>query len=180
VRGLEDRDEGPRGNFLRRHVTILVPRSYDANAQGLPGPYKSSVAATFNLEQTLKGSGVEPAAGTELWDIRSEGGTIELRLQYQRGVAMRQKQETRPRSAVDLTILRIYRVDRGLDLVRSVPARVDRVQAYSLRVTVPDLRPLFDGSEKLMPSRYTLGTSGRSRYPDVSGHQTTGKHQHRR
>jgi hypothetical protein len=132
------------------------------------------------LEQTLKGSGVEPAAGTELWDIPSEGGTIELRLQYQRGVAMRQKQETRPRSAVDPTILRIYRVDRGLDLVRSVPAKIDRVQAYSLRVTVPDLRPLFDGSEKLMPSRYTLGTSGRSRYPDVSGHQTTGKHQHRR
>jgi hypothetical protein len=137
VRGLEDRGEGPRGNFLRRHVSILVPRSYDANAQGLPGPYKSSVAATFNLEQTLKGSGVEPAAGTELWDIRSQGGTIELRLQYQRGVAMRQKQETRPRSAVDPTILRIYRVDQGLDLVRSVPAKIDRVQAYSLRVTVP-------------------------------------------
>ena len=35
-------------------------------------------------------------------------------------------------------------------MVRSIPAGIDRVQAYSLRVTVPELRPLFDGSEQLV------------------------------
>ena len=63
---------------------------------------------------------------------------------------MRQKQETRPRSAVDPTILRIYRADQGVDLVRAVPLGIDRMQAYSLQVTVPELRTLFDGSEELV------------------------------
>jgi hypothetical protein len=130
--------------------TILVLRSYDANGAGLPGSYKSSVAATLHLVQTLKGTGVDPATGTESWEVHSEGGVIELRLQYQRGVAMRLKQEARPRSAIDPTIVRIYRADQGLDVVRSVPAGIDRVQAYSLRVTLPELRELFDGGEQLI------------------------------
>ena len=40
--------------------TILVFRSYDANARGLPGPYLSSVAATFRLEQSLKAAASSP------------------------------------------------------------------------------------------------------------------------
>jgi hypothetical protein len=63
---------------------------------------------------------------------------------------MRSNPETKPRSAVDPTISRVYRVDQGLDLVRSVPVGIDRVHAYSLRVTVPELRPVFDGSEQLV------------------------------
>jgi hypothetical protein len=130
-------------------ATILVPRSYDANAHGLPGPYKNSVGASFHVEQTLKGDGIEPASGSDLWQVRSRDGLIELRLQYRRGVAVRQKQETSARSAVDPMILRIYR-HQGVDLVRAVPLGIDRVQAYSLQVTVPELRTLFDGSEQLV------------------------------
>jgi hypothetical protein len=140
----------PAKNQDTGEATILVPRSYDANAHGLPGPYKSSVGASFHLEQTLKGDGIEPASGSDLWQVRSRDGLIELRLQYRRGVAVRQKQETRPRSAVDPTILRIYRADQGVDLVRAVPLGIDRMQAYSLQVTVPELRTLFDGSEQLV------------------------------
>src|SRR5262249_26399954 len=140
----------PAKNSQTGESTILVARSYDANASGLPGPYMNSVAATIGLEQTFKADGVEPATGTELWQLRTDRGMIELRLQYQRGVAMRSKPETRPRSAVDPTISRIYRVDQGMDLVRSVPGGIDRVQAYSLRVTVPELSAVFDGSEQLV------------------------------
>jgi hypothetical protein len=82
--------------------------------------------------------------------MRNGNETIELRLQYQRGVPVRSKPETKPRSAADPTILRLYKVDLGADVVRSVPAGIDRVQAYSLRVTVPELRPILDGSEKLV------------------------------
>jgi len=130
----------------------LVARVYHSNAQALPGPYKNSVApVTVRLVQTLKGTGVEPATGSELWEMRDGGGgVIELRLQYQRGVAARSKPEGKPRSAADPNFFRIYRVDQGMDVVRSVPAGIDRVQAYSLRVTVPELRPLFDGSEQLV------------------------------
>src|SRR5262249_32597993 len=129
----------PAKNQDTGETTILVLRSYDANAHGLPGPYKSSVGASFHVEQTLKGDGIEPASGSELWEVRSRDGLIELRLQYRRGVAVRQKQETRPRSAVDPTILRIYRAAQGVDLVRAVPLGVDPVQADSLPGALPAL-----------------------------------------
>jgi hypothetical protein len=141
----------PAKNQQTGEATTLVARIYVSDAQALPGPYKNSVAATVRLEQTVKGTGVEPATGSELWEMRNGGGgTIELRMQYQRGVAARSKPETKPRSATDLAILRLYKVDQGVDVVRSVPTGIDRVQAYSLRVTVPELRPLFDGSEQVV------------------------------
>jgi hypothetical protein len=140
----------PAKNPETGESTTLVARIYHSNAKALPGAYKTSVAATVRMEQTLKGDGVEPATGSELWEMRDESGTIELRLQYQRGVPTRVKPETKPRSAADPTIQRLYRFDQGVDVVRSIPAGIDRVQAYSLRVTVPELRPLFDGSEQLV------------------------------
>lgn len=68
----------------------FVARVYTSNPNGAPGPYKNSVPVTVQMEQTLKGSGLEPASGSEVWEVRDAGGgTIELRLQYQRGVAAR-------------------------------------------------------------------------------------------
>src|SRR5262245_8342129 len=81
----------PAKNQDTGEATILVPLSYDANAQGLPGPYKSSVRASIRVEQTLKGDDVEPASGSDSWQVRSRDGLIELRLQYRRGLAMRQQ-----------------------------------------------------------------------------------------
>jgi len=140
----------PAKNRQTAEATILVARSYDANAKGLPGPYRNSVVAAIRLEQTLTGSGTDPAFGTELWEASVDGGAIELHLQYQRGVAMQSNAETRPRSAVDPTLQRIYRANQGLDLVRSLPLGIDRVQSYSLRVTISELRNVFDGSEQLV------------------------------
>jgi hypothetical protein len=140
----------PATNPQTGESTTLVARLYVSDPKGVPGPYGNAVAATVRFEQTLKGIGIEPAAGTESWEMRNGAGAIELRLQYQRGVPVRSKPESKPRSATDPTILRLYRVDQGLDVVRSMPTGLDRVQAYSLRVTVPELRPLFDGSERLV------------------------------
>lgn len=130
----------------------FVARIYHANPNAAPGPYKNSIpVATVRLEQTSKGAGSEPAAGSEFWEVRDAGGaTIELRLQYQRGVASRVKSEGKPRSAVDPNFFRIYRIDQGLDVVKSVPTGIDRVQQYSLRVTMPELRKLFDGTEQIV------------------------------
>jgi hypothetical protein len=140
----------PATNPQTGESTTLVARLYVSDAQGVPGPYQNAVAATVRFEQTLKGIGVEPAAGTEWWEMSNGAGAIELRLQYQRGVPARSKPETKPRSATDPSILRLYRIDQGLDVVRSGPTGIDRVQAYSLRVTVPELRSVFDGSEQLV------------------------------
>ncbi len=71
-------------------------------------------------------------------------------MEYQRAVPSRAKQELKPRSAVIPTFYRIYRVEQLIDLVKSIPAGVDRVQNFQFRVTMPELRKLFDGSEQVV------------------------------
>jgi hypothetical protein len=131
---------------------FFVARVYHSDPNAAPGPYKNSIpVATVRAEQTLKGAGLEPAAGSEIWEVRdAAGGTIALRLQYQRGVPNRIKAENKPRSAVEPNFFRIYRVDQGVDVVRSAPIGIDRVQQYSLQVTMAELRTLFDGTEQLV------------------------------
>jgi hypothetical protein len=45
---------------------------------------------------------------------------------------------------------RIYRYQQIADLVRSVPAEVDRVDNFAFTTTIPEMAPMFDGSEKLV------------------------------
>ena len=63
---------------------------------------------------------------------------------------MQSNLETGARSAADPGVARIYRADQGVDFVRSVPLGIERMQDYSLRVTVPELRAVFDGSEQVI------------------------------
>lgn len=110
-----------------------------------------TIAMPMPREQTLQGAGVEAGSGTEVWEVRdAAGGTIELRLQYQRALPSRTKLEAKPHSAVDPSFFRIYRIEQGVDMVKSVPAGIDRVPNYQLRVTVPELRKLFDGTEQVV------------------------------
>jgi hypothetical protein len=103
----------------------------------LYNPYKNSVRATIRREQTLKGKDLEPGTGSEFWELRDKvGGMLQFRMEYQRAVPRRAKQELKPRSAVEPTFFRIYRVDQGSD--------------YQLDVTVPELGKLFDGTEQLV------------------------------
>jgi hypothetical protein len=129
----------------------FVVRVFDANPQGVPGPYKTAVPATIRREATLQGADLEPGTGSEMWEMReSGGGVIEVRVEYQRGVPSRAKPETKPHSPVDPSFFRIYRFDAGTDMVKSLPTGIDRVRSYQFRVTVPELRPLFDGTEQLV------------------------------
>jgi hypothetical protein len=116
-----------------------------------PGPYKNSLQATVRRQATLQGEDLEPGTGNEAWEVREgAGGTLTLRMGYQRAVPSRSQQELRPRSAVDPSFFRIYRYDQGVDVVKSVAAGTDRVSDYQLRVNVPDLEGLFDGTEQLV------------------------------
>ena len=117
----------------------------------LYNPYKNSVQATIRREHTMKCGGLGPGTGSELWEVQDKaGGTLQFRMAYQRAIPRRAKQEVKPRSAVEPTFYRIYRYDQGSDLVKSIPAGINRVQDYQLRVKVPDLGKLFDGTEQLV------------------------------
>ena len=117
----------------------------------LYNPYKNTVRATIRKEQTLKSADLGPGTGSELWELRdSAGEMLQFQMEYQRAVPSRAKQESKPRSAVVPTFYRIYRIDQGTDLVKSIPAGVDRVQNYQFRVTMSELSKLFDGTEQLV------------------------------
>ncbi len=140
----------PAKNIQTDESAPVVLRVYTADPQGLPGPYKNSVRANVRREFMLKGDGNEPGAGSEHWQMQTDGGSIEVQVAYQRGVPSRGKSDSKVYSAVEPTFFRLYRVDQGLDFVKSVPAGIDRLQSYRFRSTVTELARLFDGSEQLI------------------------------
>ena len=140
----------PAKNTQTDESAPMVIRVFTADPQGVPGPYKNSVRASVRRDLTLKGEGNEPGAGSEHWQMQTDGGSIEVQLAYQRGVPSRSKAESKVYSAVEPTFFRLYRVDQGMDVVKSVPAGIDRVQSYRFRSTVTELARLFDGSEQLI------------------------------
>jgi len=128
-------------------IRVFAPHE-DIN---LYNPYKVSVRATIRREYTFKGADLEPGTVSDLWELQdSAGGMIKFQIKYQRAVPRRAKQELRPRSSVEPDFFRIYRADQGMDLIKSVPAGINRVQSYQLHVTVSELRKLFDGTEKVI------------------------------
>jgi len=130
---------------------LFVIRIFSGSPLAPPGPYKSTVLATVRREQALKGANADPGLGSEAWEVRDAGGGLmDLRVQYARALPTRAKPEFKLRSPVEPAFTRIYRVDQGTDVVRSLPSAIDRVQSYQLRVTMSELSPLFDGTEQLV------------------------------
>src|SRR2546427_11882573 len=76
------------------------------------------------------------------------GGSVELQLQYRRGLPVRVVSQGNVRSATDPSILRIYKIHELLDIVRSVPQNIDRVMSYQFRNTISELSDRFDGTER--------------------------------
>ena len=62
----------------------------------------------------------------------------------------RTKREFKVRSSVEPDFFRIYRDDYANELLKSIPAGIDRVKNYKFRVTMSELSEMFDGSEQLI------------------------------
>src|SRR5262249_29153471 len=107
----------------------------------------------------------EPGIGSEQWQMQTDGGGIEVQIAYQRGVPARSKSDSKVYSAVEPTFFRLYRVDQGVDVVKSVPAGIDRVQSVRFRSTVPELARLFGGSEQLVAISVVPWSSREVRLP---------------
>lgn len=125
-------------------------RILTANPKGVPGKYKTGRVGGVVREYYAKGNDLE-ATVTERFRFRDPGGgSVELNLQYRRGIPERVMTQGNVRSSVDPTILRIYKVHQLIDVVRSIPQKIDRVLSYQLRVTVSEFADLFDGKEELV------------------------------
>ena len=131
-------------------ATTFMLRIFTAHPESVPGRYRNSLPATVRREQMVDARDLQ-AVCTERFDFAvAGGGAVELRLQYHRGIPSRVAWPTNLRSAADPAILRVYRSEALIDVVKSVPEGIDRVEDYSLRVTVPELHDLFDGTERLV------------------------------
>lgn len=141
----------PAKHMQTGEIATVVTGGFASAISNVPGAYKTNVQATVRREQTYKGANIEGGVIDDFWEVRdTRGGIIELRIQYERGLPLRSKQDQKLYSAVEPTFYRIYRQEMASDLVKSIPVGVDRVQSYRFRVAMPELKNLFDGSEQLV------------------------------
>ena len=141
----------PAKNMQTGETGVMQIGGLASNPLNVPGAYKVYTHATLRRKYTHKGADMEPGVVNDLWEIRNDGGgIIKLRIQYQRALPTRGTSEARPHSLVEPTFYRIYRSTGATDIVKSVPGGIDRVRKYQLRVTVPKLQKLLDGTEQLV------------------------------
>jgi len=129
--------------------SIFVNRVYWPNDD--PSCFKNAVKATVSREATIKGGTPKSGSGSEIWKVQnSAGGIMEFRMDYQRGVPKRVKKEFKARSAVEPDLFFNFQDEYASDLVKSIPAGINRIKYYRFRSTIPELRKMFDGSEQLI------------------------------
>jgi hypothetical protein len=115
-----------------------------------PGPYGNSVTAKSTVTRMLRTDDQGASSAKEAWHFEVESGdTIQLELQFVRGIAARSQLETKVHSAVNPDFYRIYRVEQALDVVRSADG-TDHAQRYFFKASGPLFSRLFDGSEQLI------------------------------
>ncbi len=141
----------PAKNAQTGEIATVVIGGFTPDSRNVPGPYKKSVQGTVRREQTNKLTNTEAGVTDDFWEVRdTRGGSIELRVQYQQALPLRAKSEQKVYSAAEPSFFRIYRIESAADMLKSVPAGVNRVQNYQLRVAMPELSRLFDGTEQLV------------------------------
>jgi len=160
-----DADGKPAGSGINRILALVVPgkhsgtgetaslvaRLFSADPSYVPSPYKNAVPGQIRRERIIRESNTEPGSGREMWTVRdSAGGVVELAFDYVGGLPARSKGEAKIYSAVEPAFFRIYRWEQGADVVKSVPANIDRVQNFKLTIGIQELKKTFDGSEKVV------------------------------
>lgn len=160
----QDAAGNPTADAVSRYIGFAIPaqhpeteeeagfnfRILTAHPRAVPGKYKTSRLGSVLREYYAKGSDMN-ATVTDHFRFRDPGGgSVELQLQYRRGLPVRVMSQGNVRSAADPNILRIYKVHELLDVVRSVPQNIDRVMSYQFRNTISEFSDLFDGTERLV------------------------------
>ena len=86
----------------------------------------------------------------ETWAFTGDdGGTVQIQLQYVRGLPARQKVDGNVYSAAKPDFYRIYRFEMAADVLRG-PGAADRLRNFSFKATGGKIGALFDGSEQLV------------------------------
>jgi hypothetical protein len=134
-------------------ATLMIVGGWASDPGEVPGEYRNfTLASEFRRAHSAQGSGGAFGSAEDAWFV--DGGTAgsaDLRLRFTRSMATRLAPvEMHIYSAAVPSSYLIYHVDYGMEMVRSVPANVDRAQEARLTVKGPAFADLFDGSEKVI------------------------------
>lgn len=151
-----DRDRGLVVLVAARHaddgeVGLWVVRSLAASPNSIPGPYGNSRQATIHMEQRVTLDESTGGLGIENWQIHDQAGqTLMMYLNYRVGMPIQSTSHMTIRGGLDPTFKRVYRTEKGADIVRSRPMAVNHVEEFRFSSTLEEFTGIFDGSEKLV------------------------------
>jgi hypothetical protein len=140
-------------------MASMILGGWASNPANVPGFYQVYRAATVHVERTLKDQPGEAEEVTDVWQVRDAAGHggLELRLQSRRKMVARRtvRGEAQVVSAKDPDLWQLHKFDAAAEVVKSVPAGINKVQGYTFRLSAPEYGELFDGSEQLISIRVT-------------------------
>lgn len=158
-----DHDGRPAPAAQGCHLAVLAPAAHPggeratfllamwtAHPQGVPGPLGLAQPAAVRHEQALQ-AGAPDATCEERYEVTPQaGGSVRLAVRYRRGLPQHVTWPTVLRSAVAPEVARRYENEALLDVVRSEPAGIDRVEAFHVAADVAALADLLDGRQRLI------------------------------
>jgi hypothetical protein len=131
-------------------VSLVIDGLAD-NPENVPGPYKNFKGASIQRELNHSVSAFDAGEGSDTWKFEdSSGMLIDFHVGYKRALPIRAKPVLKIYSGADPEFFRIYKTDYLVDIVKSAPAKIDRAKEYRLKVSMPGLKRLFDGTEQLV------------------------------
>jgi hypothetical protein len=130
-------------------VNMIIAGLFTRN--GAPGAYGLYLPAQVTIDRKLRHELDGKSTVEESWELRAEGGNfLQIQVHYAPGAATKGKVEARVHSALKPDFFRIYRFEAATDVVRSVPAGIDRASFVGVKATGDKLGLLFDGSQQLI------------------------------
>jgi hypothetical protein len=129
----------------------MVITGYVASAAAAPGAYGVYGPARAQVERKSRSDEAGTANVEESWMFTGEdGGSVQIQLQYVRGIPDKQKVDGNVYSAAKPGFFRIYRFEMATDVVRGASGGAERLPKFSFKATGGKIGTLFDGSEQLI------------------------------
>jgi len=135
-------------NAKTGQANSIIVGGMSTQGTGVYGVYQP--ATSTGLERTVTGTAQDQGHVRESWVFTGGGGEVlHLAVAYRRGPAVRAHLDSVMRSAARPEFQRTYHIDQATDVVRGANS-ADRVEALAFTATGPALKPIFDGTERLI------------------------------
>jgi len=117
---------------------------------GTPGAYGVYSLAQIAIDRRMQTGADKKLTKEEHWQLRADGESIEVQIQFAPGVPTISKINANVHAAAKPEFYRIYRLEQAVDVLRSTATGVDRITKFSFKASGDKLGQLFDGTEQLI------------------------------